>query len=84
LTDNIFLSAAGVARLFSLCDAVNNFVSAELGPTGAPVVLGTLRRQASGAPLPASVFDPAFSIVPAPRVEYLTRRFAKNRWVSSF
>lgn len=82
--NNLTLSAAAVARLFSFCDAVNNFVSAQLGPTGAQVVVGTLRRTQAAAPLSSSVFDPAVAIMPSPRVEYLTRRFPRTRWVSPF
>lgn len=84
LTDNVQLSAAGLSRLLDMCTAITSFSAAELGPSGAPVVLGTLRRAQAGAPLPSAIFDPALAVVPSLRIEYLDRRFPQRRYVSPF
>lgn len=80
--DNYRLASAAVARLLDLCNAIDTFVAATHGPLGAQAVLGTVQRSRRGAPLPTAEFDPAQAVVPSFRVEFLSRRMPRSRWVS--
>ena len=83
IDDNWRLSNAGVSQLHTLANDLTDWARVQTGPTGLPLVLGTLQRRTSAGPLPAAQFDPAVMVVPSFRVEVLSRRLPKSRWVSS-
>ena len=76
------LTSDGAGFLISFCNSLVAWASGQVGPTGANVILGTIRRQAGGAPLATAVFDPAFSVRPSLRVEVLRRRLPKRGQLS--
>lgn len=76
------LSNAGRGHLQAFCTALITWVDGETGPTGAPILLGTVQRQRAGAPLPVASFDPAVGVLPSLRVERLVRRLPKPGQVS--